>query len=99
MPRSRPATGEGLEVLRAHIGRRVRLTDREFTTCAALLTPRTVRRRQFLLQENEVCGFLGFVTSGCLRQYTVDRKGDEHILQFAVRDWWISDLESFLSQT
>jgi CRP-like cAMP-binding protein len=27
----------------------------------------------------------------------VDHKGDEHVLQFAVRDWWISDLNSFLS--
>ena len=40
---------------------------------------------------------IGFVYSGCLRQYTIDSKGAEHIIQFAIADWWVSDLNSFLS--
>ena len=44
-----------------------------------------------------MCIHLAFVNSGCLREYTVDHKGDEHIIQFAIEDWWISDLNSFLS--
>jgi CRP-like cAMP-binding protein len=40
---------------------------------------------------------MAFVNDGCLREYTVDHKGEEHILQFAIKDWWISDLTSFLS--
>lgn len=44
-----------------------------------------------------MCRHLAFVNGGCLREYTVDQKGDEHIIQFAIEDWWISDLNSFLS--
>src|ERR1700741_4322601 len=63
----------------------------------AFFVPRKVRKRQFLLQEGDVDKYLAFVNSGCLRAYTVDNKGEEHIIQFAIEDWWISDLHSFLS--
>lgn len=85
------------ELLHSHIKKRVQLTDEEFSLCTQFFTPRTVRKRQFLLQEGDVCKHLAFVTSGCLREYTIDQKGDEHIIQFAIKDWWISDLNSFLS--
>jgi CRP-like cAMP-binding protein len=87
------------ELLRQHIEKRVRLTSEEFGRCAAFFIPRQLRKKQFLLQEGEVCRHLAFVNSGCLREYTVDHKGEEHVLQFAIRDWWISDLTSFLSGT
>ncbi|MBI5471010.1 MAG: Crp/Fnr family transcriptional regulator [Ignavibacteriae bacterium] len=85
-----------LELLRAHIEKRVHLGEEEFARCATFFTPRRVRRRQFLLQEGDVCKYLAFVNSGCLRAYSVDHKGEEHVLQFAIADWWISDLQSFL---
>ncbi|HVO76047.1 MAG TPA: Crp/Fnr family transcriptional regulator, partial [Ignavibacteriaceae bacterium] len=37
--------------------------------------------------------------SGCLRVYNIDNKGTEHIIQFAIKDWWVSDLNSFLTVT
>lgn len=85
------------DLLYAHIGKRVHLTQKEFDLCTQFFTPRKIERRQFLLQDGNVCRHLAFVNSGCLREYTVDHKGDEHIIQFAIEDWWISDLNSFLS--
>jgi CRP-like cAMP-binding protein len=32
-----------------------------------------------------------------MRCYSVDKKGDEHVIQFAIEDWWISDLTSYIS--
>jgi CRP-like cAMP-binding protein len=32
-----------------------------------------------------------------LRSYTVDDKGTDHIIQFALEDWWIADIYSFLT--
>ena len=88
-----------LDTLRKHVERRVHLTAAEFALCSKYFTPRAVRKRQFLLQEGAVCMHLAFVTKGCLREYTVDARGEEHILQFAIKDWWISDLQSFLTGT
>lgn len=60
---------------------------------AAAIT-RTLHKRQYLLQAGEVWPYQAFVTSGCLRTYTVDNKGAEHILHFAVENWWAGDQES-----
>jgi CRP-like cAMP-binding protein len=87
------------DLLHAHIERRIHLTREEFSLCTKFFTPRRFKKRQFLLQEGSVCKHLAFVNTGCLREYTVDQKGEEHILQFAINDWWISDLNSFLADT
>lgn len=85
------------DLLHAHIQKRVRLTREELKLCDQFLSPRKLRKRQFFLREGDVSKHLAFVNDGCLREYTVDQKGEEHIIQFAIKDWWISDLHSFLS--
>jgi len=85
------------ELLREHIEKRTHLTDKEFAVVKKFFIPKKVRKKQFLLHEGEVCRYVGFVNSGCLREYTIDNKGTEHIVQFAIEDWWVSDLNSFLS--
>jgi CRP-like cAMP-binding protein len=85
------------DLLHRHIGKRVALTEEEFDLCCRFFTPRKVRKNQFLLQQGEVCRHLAFVNKGCLREYSVDHKSEEHVIQFAIRDWWIADLTSFLS--
>jgi len=84
-------------LLRSHIEKRVQLTNEEFELSSKFFVPKKVRKKQFLLHEGEVCRNIGFVNSGCLREYTIDNKGSEHIIQFAIEDWWISDPNSFLS--
>ena len=85
------------DLLRSHILSRIDLSDEEFTRCTAFFIPRKLRKRQFLLQEGEVCRSIAFVVKGCLRCYSVDDKGEEHIIQFAIEDWWISDPYSMLT--
>jgi CRP-like cAMP-binding protein len=84
-------------LLRTHLEKRVQLTDEEFEVISKFFIPKKLRKKQFLLHESEVCNNIGFVISGCLREYTIDSKGSEHIIQFAIEDWWISDPHSFLS--
>ncbi|HRI59792.1 MAG TPA: Crp/Fnr family transcriptional regulator, partial [Saprospiraceae bacterium] len=60
---------------------------------------RRLKKKEFLLRAGEVCRYESFVLKGCLRNYYLDDKGDEHILQFSVEDWWTSDLYSLLTQT
>lgn len=85
------------DLLKEHIGRRIQLTKDEFDACTRFFSLRKLKKRQFLLQEGEVCKSIAFVNNGCLRAYTVDHKAEEHIIQFAIADWWISDLNSYLA--
>jgi CRP-like cAMP-binding protein len=56
-----------------------------------------LKKRQFFLQEGDVCKYAGFVTKGCLKTYTIDKNGDEHVFQIAIEGWWISDMYSHLT--
>jgi CRP-like cAMP-binding protein len=58
---------------------------------------RKLRKRQYLLQEGDVCIYQAFVEKGMLRSYTIDEKGAEHILQFAPEGWWAADLSSYIT--
>lgn len=84
-------------LLKKHINSRVLLTEEEFNICTKFFVSKKLKKHQFLLNEGDVCRYIGFVNSGCLREYKIDNKGVEHILQFAIEDWWVSDLNSFLT--
>jgi len=75
---------------------KVPLTVEEEDQIKAYLTPKKLRKKQYLLQEGDVCKAIAFVEKGLLREYLVDTAG-EHIVQFALEGWTISDLFSFLT--
>jgi CRP-like cAMP-binding protein len=57
--------------------------------------PRKLRKRQYFLQEGDVCKYIGFIVKGSARTFTVDEKGHENILKLSVENWWLADFESF----
>ena len=57
------------------------------------------RKRQYFLQEGEVCKYTAFVIKGAMRQYRVDDKGEEHIIKLFIENWWASDRESLMNKT
>ena len=75
----------------------VSLTLEEQEIIKSKLTPKRLRKKQYLLQEGDVCKYIAFVEKGALRAYTVSEKGTEHIVQFALEGWLVSDLYSFLT--
>jgi CRP-like cAMP-binding protein len=85
------------ELLNKKINAIIPITEEEFNYCKTLFLPKKLRKRQYLLQEGDVCKYQAFVGKGILRSYTIDDKGDEHILQFASEGWWIADLSSFFT--
>jgi CRP-like cAMP-binding protein len=58
---------------------------------------RKVKKRQFFLQEGDICKYAGFVAVGCLKTYSMDNGGVEHVYQFAIEGWWVSDMYSHLT--
>lgn len=73
------------------------LNKEEKDELRATVRQRTIRKRQFILQEEDVCKHYTFVVSGCFRMFSVDTKGVEHNIQFAAENDWISDIGSFFS--
>jgi CRP-like cAMP-binding protein len=71
------------------------MTDDEFELVRRAFVPKKIRKKQYLLQEGDVCKYLSFIVKGAMRQYTVDEKGNEHIVRFGIENWWMADRESF----
>lgn len=56
-----------------------------------------IKKGTILLSEGEICKNAYQVVHGCLKSYVIDKKGKEHIIQFAPEGWYISDLDSFVN--
>jgi CRP-like cAMP-binding protein len=76
----------------------IRLDDKDKAFFISLLKPIKLKRRQMLLKEGGICRFSSFVTHGCLRGFSVDENGFEHVLNFAPQNWWIADMYSLITQ-
>jgi CRP-like cAMP-binding protein len=87
------------DLILSNVSKHIQLTDEEISIFTSLLRPRKIRKRQYLLQAGDINQYENFVNKGCLRAYTVDEQGQEHIAMFGVEGWWISDLYSFLTGT
>jgi CRP-like cAMP-binding protein len=75
------------------------LTGDEIDLIQSSFTPKKFRKKQYFLQEGEVCKYSAFVVKGAMRQYGVDDKGEEHIIKLFIENWWANDRESFMKQT
>jgi CRP-like cAMP-binding protein len=80
---------------RDYLTSKAAFTDAELEQLEALATARKLKRRDYLLQKGDFCRHMAFVVSGCLRLYRTDEEAEEHILRFAIENWWITDAESF----
>ncbi len=81
-----------------HIEEVIQLNESEKEHFTSILIKKKLRKRQFLIQEGDTVKYEYFVASGCLKAYEVDDNGDEHIIQFAKENWWISDFKAFFEQ-
>lgn len=80
-----------------HFNQIVPITTEEQEFIKPYLKFKKLRKKQYLLQEGEVCTAFAFVNKGALRQYYVDGSGNENIIQFALEGWNIADMYSFLT--
>jgi len=87
------------EAFEKYLKEKANLDAEELNAVRAVAIERRIRKRQYLLQEGDICHYNCFVVKGCLRMYTVGDDGAEHILRFAVENWWISDRESYNNDT
>lgn len=85
------------DLILRNVTRHITLTPEQQAHFTSLLRPRSLRKRQYLLQAGDVFRYECFVTKGCLRTYETDDKGQDHIVHFAFEDWWTGDLDSFLT--
>jgi CRP-like cAMP-binding protein len=87
------------EILRQQIEKITPLTDKEFDYILSHFTTKKLKKHQFLIQESDLVQNDYFVIKGLLRAYYINEEGKEHIMQFAMEDWWITDYQAYFNET
>lgn len=87
------------EQLRAHIEKIVLLTDNEFDFVNSHFVLKKFKKHQFLIQVGEAVKYHFFVVSGLLKLVYTEKEGKQHIVSFAMEEWWESDFYAFYTQT
>jgi len=81
-----------------HIIKRISLSETEVQEFVSCFKITKVKKRQFIIQPDFVPKYRNFVAQGAFRAYVVADEGEEHTIQFAVEDWWISDYNGYIFQ-
>lgn len=84
--------------LLSYIKRYINLTEQEITVLSEHVKTRTYLKGQYIVQQGDVCKYESFVISGCAKTFFIDTEGNEHVVMFAIENWWTADLGSFITQ-
>lgn len=95
-PLNRPAA---LENLIRKIKATIALSAEAEAHIYSIAKERKVSKGDVLIQEGETVNKTFFVKQGSLRSFCVDQEGKEHTLQFAIKDWWISDFTAMYNHS
>ena len=87
------------EQIRKYLNRYVEFSDTEIDAFYSKLIVSDYTKKEFLFQEGQSCTHRYFILKGLVRTFYIDNNGNEKITQFAIENWWITDLESFVNET
>ena len=87
------------QVLRTYLEARAEFSDADIGVIRDTFRHRSLARGEYLQRAGDVAQHAAFVASGCLRNYVIDAKGKEHIVQFAPETWWVADATSLRERT
>jgi CRP-like cAMP-binding protein len=73
------------------------LTSDEKALIRRNFRPLRLRKKEYLLQAGDICENYAFIVKGAMRMYSVDDRGQEHVIRLGLEDWWMGDRESFFN--
>ena len=83
--------------LKSYLNRYINFSDNEIDEIYASLNVVTFANKEFILSEGQICMNNYFIMSGLTRSFYIDAKGNEKITQFAIENWWTTNMESFIT--
>lgn len=57
-----------------------------------------LKKGDVLINPNNYINSQYYVLDGCLRSYFVNKIGKDYTVQFAIKDWWVSDFISYFKE-
>lgn len=85
--------------IKTYFNRYVEFSDTEIDEVFSKLTLKLFQKKDYILEEGKICTTRYFIISGLVRSFYIDNKGNEKITQFAIENWWVTNLESYIKKT
>ena len=86
------------EMLRQHIEQVIPLTDEEYSFVRKHFGVKRCQKGDLLIAKNGPVRHVFLVISGLLKLVHHDKKGREHIVSFAMEDWWECDYPAWFAR-
>lgn len=87
------------EQIKKYFDRYVAFSDTEADQIYSKLILKTFQKKEYILKEGQVCKNKYFILNGLVRSFYINNKGNENITQFAIENWWVTNMESLISET
>ncbi|ETZ19954.1 Crp/Fnr family transcriptional regulator [Pedobacter sp. V48] len=84
--------------LLAHIKRYIKLELNEEQLLCNSIELKILKKKEYLLEAGKLCKGDYFIIKGCLRQFYINKKLNEQIINFGLENWWIADQDSLLNK-
>jgi CRP-like cAMP-binding protein len=84
------------EQIKTYFNRYVEFSDTEIDEIFSKFIQKTFQKKDYILREGKICNSKYFIISGLVRSFYIDEKGNEKITQFAIENWWVTNMESYI---
>lgn len=81
-----------------NIGKHITLDESEKSNILSHFTLRDVQKKEIILTQGQICKKIFYVESGSFRALNLNKEGKESTIMFAIKDWWITDMNCFVNQ-
>lgn len=85
--------------LKIHFQKFIEIEEEEFSEIIRYFRMESLKKKENLLVEGEVCKANYFVVKGILRKFFINEKGVEQTTEFAIENWWMTETFSILHQS
>ena len=91
--------GNMKEQISAYLNKYVEFDKQEIDYIYSKLVLKTFKKKEYILKSGQICRERFFIVEGLVRSVYIDNKGNEKISNFAIENWWITDIESYVRES
>ena len=84
--------------LKKHIQIFTSISEEEFHDSVQYFEKFSVKKKEMIHEAGTISTYNYFIVSGCIRLFFINQKGVEQTIDFAIENWWLTDLFSYINQ-
>ncbi|AHM60709.1 Crp/Fnr family transcriptional regulator [Flammeovirgaceae bacterium 311] len=82
------------DTLKDYCRQTIPFTDKELELIEAYFEPKTLEKKELLLENGNSCNFIAFIVEGAIRHYHI-KDGAEKTCDISLENTWVTDFQSF----